>query len=73
MPKHDEVRPRGHYAKKLGGEVRLIQVDDDVWRTFGGDAKAIEDALRALACVVARAKRLTRAAREGVGQAKRGG
>lgn len=57
MPKHAEVRPRGHYATKLGGELRLIQVDEDVWSAFDGDATAIEDALRVLARVVAKAKR----------------
>ena len=52
MAKHAEVRPRGYYAKKLAAEMRLVQVDAEVWEAFDGDAEAIRDALRALAAVV---------------------
>lgn len=52
MAKHAEVRPRGHFAKKLGVEVRLVQVDAEVWEAFDGDPEAIREALRTVAALV---------------------
>lgn len=47
--KHAEVKPRGAHARKLGGEVRLVQVDAAVWEAFEENKEAIERALRKLA------------------------